>query len=186
MINLLPIDKKAEIRAARTNLILVRYIVILLLATAFVLGSMYVTYRVLGITKTNSEVTIASNDLRADVYSSTKSQVDALSASLAETKVLLDQEVRYSKVFVNIARLMPANTVFGKLSLNDSSFNGAPTVTKVYAKTSADAVTLRQNFEKSPMFSGVSFQTIVESGNGIDGYPVSVDITFTLTKAVTQ
>jgi len=186
MINLLPIDKKAEIRAARTNLILVRYIVILLLATGFVLGSIYVTYTVLGFTKTSSEQTIASNDLRADVYSSTKSQVDALSASLAETKVLLDQEVRYSKVFVNIAQLMPAGTVFGKLALTDNSFAGTPTQAKVYAKTSADAVSLRQNFERSPMFSGVSFQTIVESGGGIEGYPVSVDMTFTLTKAVTQ
>jgi len=182
MINLLPIDKKAEIRAARTNLILVRYITILVVAIAFVLAAMYATYTILGFTKDSSEQTIASNDLRADVYSSTKAQVDALSASLAQSKVLLDQEVRYSKVFVHIAQLMPAGTVFGKLELTDASFNGSPTSTKLYAKSSAQAVTLRQNFEQSPMFSGVNFQTIVESGSGIDGYPVSVDITFTLRK----
>lgn len=186
MINLLPIDKKAEIRAARTNLILVRYITILLLAIAFVLGSIYITYTVLGLTKDSSEQTIASNDLRAGVYSSTKAQVDALSASLAQSKVLLDQEIRYSKVFVNIAQFMPAGTVFGKLALDNTSFSGAPVSTRVYAKTSADAVTLRQNFEKSAMFSGVNFQTIVESGSGIDGYPVSVDMTLTLNRKVAQ
>jgi len=186
MINLLPIDKKAEIRAARTNLILLRYIIILIVATAFVLASMYVTYTVLGFTKDSSEKTIASNDLQADVYSSTKTQVDALSASLAETKVTLDQEVRYSKALVNIAQLMPPSTIFGKLELTDSSFSGAPTSAKVYAKSSADAVVLRQNFEKSPMFSGVSFQTIVESGSGVDGYPVSVDMTFTLNRTAAQ
>jgi len=183
MINLLPIDKKAEIRAARTNLILVRYITILIVATVFVLGAMYATTTILGFTKTSSEQTIAANDLRADVYSSTKAQVDALSASLSESKVLLDQEVRYSKAFVNIAQLMPPGTVFGKLELTSESFSGAPTSAKLYAKTSAVTETLRKNFEGSPMFTGVSFQTIVESGSGIDGYPVSVDMTFTLTKA---
>jgi hypothetical protein len=186
MINLLPIDKKAEIRAARTNLILARYITILILATAFVLGSLYVTCNVLELTKENSEKIIASNDIRTDVYSSTQTQVNALSASLAETKTLLNQEIRYSKVFVNIAQLMPPGTVFGKIALNDNSFNGVPSTVKVYAKTSAEAITLRQNFEKSSMFSGVSFQTIAESGSGVDGYPASVDMTFTLGRTAAQ
>jgi len=186
MINLLPSTKKAEIRAARTNVILVRYIVILLFGLAFILGALYVAYTVIGFTKTNAEKVIASNDLKAGVYSSTKTQVDALSSRLSETKTLLDQEVRYSKVFVNIGQLMPPNTVFEKLTLDTNSFNGAPTTTKVYAKTSADAVALRERFESSPMFSGVSFQTIVESGSGIEGYPVSVDMTFTLNKEAIQ
>lgn len=186
MINLLPIDKKAEIRAARTNLILVRYITILILAVAFVLASMYVTYTVLGLTKGSSEKIITSNAVRTGIYNSTQSEIDALSSSLAQTKVLLDQDVRYSKVFVNIAQLMPAGTVFGKLELNDDSFNGAPTNAKVSAKTSADAVTLRQNFEKSSLFSRVSFQTIVESGNAVEGYPVSVDMTFTINRRAAQ
>jgi len=186
MINLLPTDKKAEIRAARTNLILVRYISIILLALTFIIGAMYVTYNVLAMTKASSEEVIASNDLKAGVYSSTKTQVDALSASLAQTKLLLDQEVRYSKVFVNIGQLMTPGTVFGTLELNNDSFNGVPISTKVYAKTSAEAVSVRQNFEKSPLFSNVSFQSVVESGGGIEGYPVSVDLTFTLTKEGAQ
>jgi len=186
MINLLPTDKKSEIRAARTNLILVRYITIILLATAFIVGAMFITHRVLAMTKESSEEVIASNDLKAGVYSSTKAQVDTLSASLAETKVLLDQEVRYSKVFVKIGQLMNPGTVFGTLELNTDSFNGTPITTKVYARTSADAVAVRENFEKSPLFSNVSFQAVVESGGGIEGYPVSVDLTFTLTKEGAQ
>jgi len=186
MINLLPSNKKAEIRAARVNVILVRYISILLLALAFILIALYVSYAVLGITKTNSEKVISSNDVQAGVYSTTKSQVDNLSASLTETKALLDQEIRYSKVFINIGQLMPANTIFGKLTLDSTSFNGVPITTKVYAKTSADAVALRERFETSPMFTGVTFQSIEETGSGIEGYPVSVDMTFTLSRAVAQ
>ena len=186
MINLLPGAKKAEIRAARTNVALIRYIGILLVALAFILGALYVTYTVLGFTKSSSEQLISSNDLKANVYNSTKAQVDSLSASLAQTKTLLDQEVQYSKVFTNIAQLMPAGTVFGKIALDDNSFTGTPVTTRVYAKTSANAVTLRQNFQQSPMFSGVSFQTISESGSGVDGYPVSVDMTFTINRTAAK
>lgn len=186
MINLLPAEKKAQIRAARTNVLLLRYSAILLLAIVFILGALYVSRTVLSFTEENSKEVIASNDLKADVYSGTKAQVDALSASLAETKTLLDQEVLYSKVFISIGQLMPPGTVFDKLVLDSSSFAGTPVSTKAYAKTSADVLALREKFESSSMFSGVSFQTIVESGSGIEDYPVSVDMTFTLNKAVIQ
>ncbi|MES2630571.1 MAG: PilN domain-containing protein [Patescibacteria group bacterium] len=186
MINLIPSNKKAELRAARTNVILVRYIVMILLALIFILGAMYVTRTVLGFTKANSESIIASNETKADIYSSTKAEVESLSASLTETKVLLDQEIRYSKVFVNIAQQMPEGTIFEKLTLDSASFAGTPITTKVYAKTSANAVSLREQFEKSPMFAGVSFQAISESGSTVEGYPVSVDITFTLTRVAAQ
>ena len=182
MINLLPSKKKAEIRAARTNVALIRYIGILLVALAFILGALYVTYTVLGFTKSSSEQLISSNDVKANVYNSTKAQVDSLSANLSQAKTLLDQEVQYSKVLTNIAQLMPAGTVLGTLNLDTNSFNGTPVTTRVYAKTSANAVTLRQNFQQSRMFSGVSFQTISESGSGVTGYPVSVDMTFTINR----
>ena len=186
MINLLPDDKKSEINAAHTNVLLVQYIIIILFATAFVVGAMYATKGILAMTKASSEEIIASNDLKADVYAPTKAQVDALSASLAESKLLLDQETQYSKVLINIAQVMPPGTLFGKLTLEPSSFSGTPMSAKVYAKTSADAVALRKSFEGSPMFTAVSFQTIAETGSDLEDYPVSVDMTFTLTKAVSQ
>lgn len=186
MINLLPEEKKAEIRAARTNTLLIRYSAIILFALMFILSAMYVSYTVLGFTKTKSEEIIASNDIKAEVYSSTKAQVDTLSASLAETKQLLDGEILYSKVFVNIGQKMPPGTVLEKLSLDTSSFTGTPISTKAYAKTTNDILALRQSFESSPIFTGVTFKTVVESDTTVKGYPVSVDMTFSLTKAATQ
>ncbi len=186
MINLLASNKKAEIRAARTNLVLIRYTGIILVGLAFILGALYVTHTILGLTKQSSDQVIASNDLKAGVYSSTKTQVDALSASLAQTKLILDKEIRYSKVFVNVAQLMPAGTVFDKLTLDSSSFTGTPIATKVYAKNTAAANALRQQFQQSPLFSNVTFQPIVESGSGIEGYPVSDNVTFTFAKGATQ
>jgi Tfp pilus assembly protein PilN len=183
MINLLPNDKKAEIRAARTNLILVRYIVILILAISFIGVAMYVTYSVLAMTKSSNEAVVASNDLSSEVYSTTRQQVSALNDSLSESKQIIDQEVRYSKVFVNLAQLMPAGTVFDKISLNDGSFLGTPSTLRVYAKSSAETDSLRQNLEQSPMISGVTITTITTTDSGVDGYPVSADVQLTFSKA---
>jgi hypothetical protein len=185
MINLLPSAKKAEIRAARTNVILIRYIVIILLATSFILGATYVTRTVLTMTKENSEKVIASNDLNADVYSATKAEVDNLSASVAQTNQLLGQEVLYSKVFISIGQIMPSGTIFDKLVLDSSSFSGTPVTTKIYAKSTAEATALQTAFKSSAVFSSVTFQPIVETGSTVEGYPVHFDATFTLNKGVT-
>jgi capsular polysaccharide biosynthesis protein len=186
MINLLPSDKKAEIRAARTNLILVRYIIILILAISFIAVAMYVTYSVLAMTKTSNEAVVASNDLSSEVYSSTRQQVSALNDSLRESKVVIDQEVRYSKVFVNLAQLMPAGTLFDKISLNGNSFLGTASNLRVYAKSTTETDSLRQNFERSSMISGVTVTIVTATDSGVDGYPVSADVTMTLNKAGIQ
>lgn len=186
MINLLPNKRKAEIRAARTNVALVRYIGILLVALAFILGALYVSYSVLGMTQSTSQDRISSNDTKASVYNTAKAQVDTLNANLAQSRGLLDQEVRYSKVFVNIAQLMPANTIFGKLSFTADSFNGSPTTAKVYAKSATDITALQQRFQQSTMVSGVNVQNISSSGNGTSGYPASADITFVINRTAAQ
>ncbi len=77
MINLLPGERKAEIRAARTNVVVLRYTGILLMAVGFILGSLYVSYALLQSTMASAESQISANDVKADVYSSTKEQVDA-------------------------------------------------------------------------------------------------------------
>ena len=185
MINLLPDQRKTEIKAARINVLLVRYTGLLVLALAFILGVLTVSYMVLSSTKQNALAIIESNDVKADVYSSTKDQVDTLSAGLAQTKVILDQEILYSRVLMNLAQEMPAGTVMETLTLNESAFNGTPLSVRVFAKTTEQAVALQEKFRASTLFSNVSFQSI-EQNNGVEGYPVSVSISFTLNRMAVQ
>ncbi len=186
MINLLATNKKNEIRAARNNVLLMRYIWMLILAIVFILSVLYVSYNVLAQTKANNDILIESNDTKAGVYSTTKAQVDSLSSSLSETKTILDQEILYSKVLVKLGQQMPPGTIIDTLTLNQAAFAGTPVSVKVYAKTSNDVVTLRSQFQSSPLFSSVNFQSVVENGGGIEGYPVSIDMTLTLNKAAAR
>lgn len=185
MINLLADERKAEIRAARANMVIVRYMLIMILGAAFVLSALYVSHRVLERTMHNAETLIATNDVKADVYSETSQQVSALTDQLSGAKSILDQEVRFSKALVTIGQLMPANTVLDTLTLTSSAFAGTPVEVKAYAKTAADATTLQSKFQGSPLFSLVAIKGTETSG-GIDDYPVVVTMELTFNKAGVQ
>jgi Tfp pilus assembly protein PilN len=185
MINLMPDDIKKEIRSARVNVILIRYIVVVLLAFAFLIVTLGVSYIVLTQTKASAQRLIKVNQTKATVYSTTKTQVDALSSRLLETKSILDQEILYSNVLANIGKQMPAGTVIDTITLSTASFSGTPVTLKAYAKTNDAVVALRQKFQNSPFFSKVNFESVSDTA-GIAGYPVSVSMTLTITKAAAK
>lgn len=186
MINLMPDNDKKELRAARVNTVLVRYIFIIVLAFLFLVMLLAGSYLLLGQTKQSALQLIDANETKAAVYSSTKTQVDALSSSLTETRSILNQEVLYSNVLMNIGQQMPAGTVLEKVSLTATSFSGSPMTLKAYAKTSDAAVTLRQNFQTSQIFSNVNFESVSDTSGGIPGYPVTVSMTLTINKVAAQ
>ena len=186
MINLMPDDEKKQLRAARSNVILLRYMGVLVLAALFLGLILYGSIFLLTLTKNSAQELINVNDTKAEVYSSTKQQIDSLSSSLTEAKMILDQEIPFSNVLINIGQLMPADTVIDKLTLSPASFNSAPLTIQVYAKTTEDAVALRDRFQSSPLFSNVNFQSISDTTGGITGYPVSVKMTLTLNKVAAQ
>ncbi len=182
MINLLSSSHKSDIRAARVNIILIRYIVILLIAIAFILGVLYVSHKILERTEASALAQIEANDVKADVYSDTKTQVDQLSQSLAQAKTVLDQEMRYSKVLTSIAALMPPGTIIDTLTL-DGSNPSAPITLKILAKTSSDAIALQNQFRTSPLISAPNFQSVTETGGDVEGYPASITMSFILNQS---
>ena len=184
MINLLSDQRKDDIRAARANVILVRYSALILLATLFVAGSLYVSYSLLQVTKSSNEAIIESNDTKADIYTDTKAEVDALSAKLTDASNILNQEVRYSQVLVKLGQITPAGTILDKLTLTSANFAGTPAEITAYAKSNTEATTLQTQFQSSPLFSNVTSQGT--ETQGIDGYPVTVKMTVTFNKTGIQ
>lgn len=182
MINLLSNDNKDDIRAARANVFILRYTAIVLIAFLFISAALYTSYTVLGNTMRSADELIASNDVKADVYSETKQQVDALSGKLTEAKSILDQEVRYSEVLVKIGQLLPAGTVLGNLTLTSVHFSGTALDITAYAKSTEEASQVQTRFQNSPLFSNVSLKS-TDTAQGIAGYPVTVSLSVTLNRA---
>lgn len=189
MINLLPYDTKKQIRAARTNSILIKYLFISLAAAAFVLLSCLMVYILLlnspPKTNTNSTITTTSNSVQSsdEEYATQKSRLDSIYASFSATKPILQQQISFSDIITSIGENLPANVIIENLSLNSSNI-GSPTTLAAKAKSSSDIAKIKDNLQKSPIFTNVSVQSEKTNASDTSGYPVSANINITINRGV--
>ena len=182
MINLLPDTSKKEIRAARLNVILLRYNIFTLvtvLVFVLILGGFYAY---LTTTKAAAEASNAENQAKANSYSDTKKAADEYRTNLTTAKQILANRVNYTSVVLGITELLPKGVVLDNVNLSAKDF-GNQTVIAAHA-SNYDAVTqLKQNFQQSKVFSNVFFQTISESSDAADkNHPISVSISVKINK----
>jgi hypothetical protein len=186
MINLLPYDTKNEIRAARNNVTLMKYIFVILVGVAFLAVVADGIYTILMSTKSSAESVIQSNQSKVDAYTSSNNQAAALKNSLSNAKVILDQEIRYSEILTNIAALMPSGAVIENLNLTPDSFS-KPTTLTIHAKSTDAALIVKDKFQVSPLFSNMSFVSIASGSASQDsGYPITAILNVTINKVQTQ
>jgi Tfp pilus assembly protein PilN len=185
MINLLPPDNKRQIQAGRSNTLLLRYNLFLLIAVGFLLVAIGVVYVYLGNTKTAAEQTIKENQARVNSYAEIEKQSNEFKANLAIAKQILSKEVVYTDVVLQIAALMPPGVILDNLKLDAKTF-GTKTTLAAHSKTIADAIALKESFQKSPLFSDVNFQIISTPETGSGSYPVGISLNVTIKKEIVK
>lgn len=179
MINLLPPNNKRQLQAARTNTLLLRYNFLLIGAVVFLLIATGVVYFYLNSTKAHAEQTIQDNNAKVSSYDKVKQQADDFRTSLSTAKQVLDQNIVYTKVILEIAQLLPSGVVMDKLDLDAKTF-GTPTTFAARAKDYTAALALKDSLQNSALFSNVSFSSL--SGDGSGGYPINVNLNVTIQK----
>lgn len=182
MINLLPEPKKKEIQAGRSNLLLVRYNILMIGALLFTLAAIAVVYIYLANTKAANELTITENRKKVGEYSTVEAQAAEFRAHLATAKEILDKELIYTKVVLQIARLIPSGVVIDSLSLDPKTF-GTETVMTAHCKTADGPTAVKESFQNTTLFSNVHFQTLTNTEGDTTGYPYTVTIALTMNKA---
>lgn len=183
MINLLSPEAKNEIKAARSNVLLVRYILLLALATLFLAASLGVAFYYLRTIKANAETTISENTEKESSYGNIKAKAESFRSSITDAKTVLDGQIDYSKVILNISRLMPNGSALDSLKLDKNSF-GTPLNLSVKLKGENAAKQLLANFSSAPFVSNVSKGTINLSNDKT--YPYTMALTITLNKEAAQ
>lgn len=181
MINLLPDNEKRQLRAARANTLLLRYHFVLIGVLVFLAGALGFTYLYLQNTKTSAEQTMAENTAKVSDYSSVELRATQFRTNLATAKQILDREVTYTKVILEIARLLPKGVILDKLNLDAQTF-GTKTTLSAQAKTYEAALSLKDSFGKSSLFTDVHFQSISVLADSSSGYPVVVNLNVTIKK----
>lgn len=179
MINLLPPEEKRQLRAARSNSLLLRYNIFLIGAVLFLGVAVGITYVYLSTTKTNAESIIGENRAKVTSFASVQAEADVFRGNLTTAKQILDNEVVYTKVMLAIAALMPSGTVLDKLSLDSQTF-GTQTILAARATSYDNALKLKEAFQSSPLFSDVHFLSI--TSGGLSPYSLTVSLNVTIKK----
>lgn len=186
MINLLSDESKKDIRAAKSNAILLNYMLVLgfgVLFLGFICAGVYI---ILTNTQASAEKLISDNTAKDSSQGLVQAQSTALRTSLSTAKSIFDQEIVYSKFITNLTELMPKGVVLNTLSISAATF-GTPTTLQFFAKTTEDALALKSKLEASPYFSGISFQSLSSNNSGQStAYPVSATVGLTINKSIAQ
>lgn len=184
MINLLPYEHKREILAARTNSVLLKYILILSAALVVLVGLTVAAYIVLFRTEQSAQSRVLENNNEVAQYSSLNKQATEFRANLATAKAILDKQTAYSKLVYRIADAVPSNVILESLSLDQSTI-GTETQLNANAKTYGDAIRLKDSFTNKPeLFGNVRFSTLTggPADGATAGYPVKVTLSVTIQK----
>ena len=179
MINLLPPEEKRQLRAGRSNTLLIRSNFFMLGAVVFVVLSLGVTQFYLTTAKSNSEKIIAENKQKVSDFAAVETEAAEFRSNLATAKQILDKEVVYTKVILEIAHLMPSGTILESLSLDPSTF-GTETSIAAQAKSYDNAIALKDAFQKSNLFTNVHFENITVNEGAT--YPFTVNLNVTIKK----
>ena len=187
MINLLPAENQRQLRAARVNVILLRYVILALAAVGLLAAATLASYLILTFTKVSAEDTIAAETKKASQYQAVERDAKEFQANLQTAKTILSKEVRYSKITVAIAQTIPSGVVLDNLNLDAQTF-GTPTTLTARARSYKDALRLKSSFEKSEIFSDVNLASIskADDGSGKQAYPINVSINVTINKELAQ
>ncbi len=171
MINLLPIETKKQLRAARTNVMLANFLIITSFAAGFLMLAFAATYLFL-----LNQKDVATKQSKTTQQTSINFQANALPTA----GNILSQQTLYSNIVLGIANMIPSGVILDKLPLDESTLGTAITL-QFYASSTEKANLLKQAVQASPLFSSVSIQpTIVGGSSAPSEYPIAISISATI------
>lgn len=184
MINLLDPKELKQIRAARLNVRLRRYLMSTILTLGVITGIYIVGYKL-----AESEYSIAQTNNQESQkqlanYELVTKEAGIYRSNLDVAKKILGNEISFSTFMTDLAKLLPPNVVIANLTLTTQRtalVNGKNTTQlRARAKSYADVLALKTALEKSTMFSDVRIESTNTSGvtkslAGVESaYPVQV------------
>jgi Tfp pilus assembly protein PilN len=194
MINLLPTPAKKQLRAARVNVVLLKYCLLIFVA-AMILGGVFA----LGFwtdwqDRQSALNTKEESQVAAQAYASTQKAAEGFAKDLGAAKTILASNISFSQLVLNIAQIVPAGVILNNLSFSTNSTNNTPIDISGRSVSYNGAIDLKNNLEASPIFEKVNIvnisrsdtSTISQSSPLLQSYPYVITIKAQFSKASTQ
>jgi Tfp pilus assembly protein PilN len=183
MINMLPPNTKKELRAARTNVTLLKYLFVLILAVAFLGSATYGVHIYFNDAAAKAEELIKLQSTNtANQSQPIELEAQVLRNNLLNAKNILDSGINYSDILLAIAKQLPDGVIIKEISLNSENLN-QPIQLNIFATSTEAALKTESSFGERPeIFSSISLQSLSSSTSSDPQYPVSAAITFTINR----
>lgn len=157
MINLLDPEEQRQLKAARLNVKLRRFVVLSLVVVLGV-GVIYGTGFWLALNdRSVAEASHTTAEQELTQYAKDASEAAAYRQNLSTAKQILSNQMVFSDFLTSLGALMPPNTIIGNLSLSTKA--SAKTTASINfttrAKSYDDVLKIKQAFETSTLFSDV-------------------------------
>ncbi len=160
MINLLPDAKKAEIRAGRVNVTLVKFIIMTLSAAALCGILLSLAYFVLVQARDETARKAVDSTQKLANYSADKQAIQAFTSNIDGAKKIIDKQISYSRIFIAIGHALPRDAVVDTLNIAPENFSTGLTM-QVHSRTKEAMVEVKNNMQKNPeVFKDVSFESV--------------------------
>lgn len=184
MINLLPNETKKQLRAARTNTILIKYIITIFFAAAFLCLVVFGSYYIMSESKKTAENAIADIKSGNSSYSPTTKKYSDFVSDLSTAKSILNKSVSYSTILENLINSLPAGVILeSPISINSDALN-LPITFKAYAQSSSSEATLKANLQSNSTFLNYNLFSVTNNSSANSKYPYLITFSITVNGAV--
>lgn len=158
MINILSPAQKRDIRAARINVVLVRYCVTIVLLSLLCLLIYGIGFWIISQEKAATLVKLESQSDQSKLYSAVEKEAEVFRGNLSVAKSILTNETSYSTFLTTLAAGLPAETVLTQLSIGEVNLSGPLSTMVIEARTSnyEKTLALKSSLEQTTLFQNVS------------------------------
>lgn len=187
MINLLSYEAKQEFRAARLNVVLLRYGGLIFSAIVFLAIVFGVGYFITSIERAAAQTELENNKNEAAAYAKTQQEAESFAKNLTIAKTILNNEIDYSAVLIKLSENLPSGTILSDFTVDNAALkSGKPIVLNAEAKSYTLALQLKSSLEASPLFEQVNIGSIEKKPNAPGQpdptYPYIVRVNVTISK----
>lgn len=166
MINLLPPDRLANLRIARSNTILRRYIQLALIGSVVLVAAVVLAYYFLNTQQVNTRHTAEANQQKIAQLEPVQKQAEELSATVNTIAGLFSRNIKFSDMLTQIGGVMPPGSVLTGLQFSIEDLD-SPLAISAQVDTEQKAAILRNNLAGSSLFSKAEIQTIAHINNDV-------------------
>ncbi|MFZ2494202.1 MAG: hypothetical protein WAW60_00315 [Candidatus Saccharimonadales bacterium] len=177
MINLLSQEHRAQLAAAKRNVILRKYVITLMFLIGGIVACYGVGYFMLDEEKKHYQQQLSIYEPQRNAYADTTKQAQDFSKNLRIAKSILDNEIVYSDLIMTLSENLPSNVVLTNLSLRTKELAQPISIT-INVKTPNDAVATKTKFQQGIIFKDTKIKTIDKSMS--NDYPYTAVIITTL------